>query len=745
MQLKLKKKRVADQYGHGSSKKAKIEHMYVADKHRNSDVDHENMSVKSNVGLQTEAGMKNILKYDLSYSGDAKCHTMDGVPLSRKKLGDLAQVSSDGGSLDMRTPDKRHNSLKKRKWQDNQNGNDSKEYVKEESSESRLRREKKSRFKKIEGRDSSANKGSDTKYNNRVTCFFSRKGHLIDSVEDVRSTDKGQQIGKHMRNFASQPTSNSLDLVRRDFGCGEVSVAATSSSSKVSGSCQSRANFEEVKGSPVESVSSSPFRTSYPDKLISAAEDIYGKDDAGTDCVPISHSGKRCWVGEGNDKIQSGTAKMEKGSCNCHPQLLKCPTFGYYEDNVSHKIKSKFSSFLLENDHLLNVGAGSFEHCKHPGDLHVTEHTNNEGRGNQNYHENVLFPQKVDDGSFLQPKDSDRKCVSVSFRDKMKVSDSLSGHGDFYFRKSLKYEPDIGVNCNAQYREVMNEGKNQFPEKPRSKSHMEEKHHISKRDFEKLMPSDGRMGKPVIVKEHDSDVNLCSSSSREVASQQNLVQDLKDEVKGTQLERETISGISKSLSHFESNRDQRTRGHQSVPGSRWAGMSDEVLIDDSCKADISKALKHSGIVGNGNGVSHSSGHHTPVIHGIKDVNAPNPRSMKSSSQNATIVLKEAKELRDYADRLKVLSLLDNFLLFLGLICSTQKMRWGCQNFVSNSLFGFIILQNSGFDFECNEAYFQAALKFFNAASLLENCSDEGGRNGDMTQIQAYRTTAKLCE
>lgn len=62
-------------------------------------------------------------------------------------------------------------------------------------------------------------------------------------------------------------------------GSGQISGVETSSSSKVSGSNKSgRMYVEEVKASPVESVSSSPARSSCPTNLASAGESISRKN-----------------------------------------------------------------------------------------------------------------------------------------------------------------------------------------------------------------------------------------------------------------------------------------------------------------------------------------------------------------------------------------------------------------------------------------------------------------------------------
>ncbi|KAK8540921.1 hypothetical protein V6N13_060972 [Hibiscus sabdariffa] len=77
-----------------------------------------------------------------------------------------------------------------------------------------------------------------------------------------------------------------------------------------------------------------------------------------------------------------------------------------------------------------------------------------------------------------------------------------------------------------------------------------------------------------------------------------------------------------------------------------------------------------------------------------------------SSQAATNALKEAKDLKHLADRVK----------------------------------------NSGSNVESTALYFQAALKFLHSASLLESCNGDTAKHGEMIQsMQIYSSTAKLCE
>lgn len=69
----------------------------------------------------------------------------------------------------------------------------------------------------------------------------------------------------------------------------------------------------------------------------------------------------------------------------------------------------------------------------------------------------------------------------------------------------------------------------------------------------------------------------------------------------------------------------------------------------------------------------------------------------------------------------------------------------CFPHLSKQWYCLVLLQSSGFAFESYETYFQAAIKFLHGASLLETYSNDSGKNGIMTQIQAYCTAAKLCE
>ncbi|KAK8339692.1 hypothetical protein V6Z12_A08G051900 [Gossypium hirsutum] len=134
-------------------------------------------------------------------------------------------------------------------------------------------------------------------------------------------------------------------------------------------------------------------------------------------------------------------------------------------------------------------------------------------------------------------------------------------------------------------------------------------------------------------------------------------------------------------------------------GSQKGNRADGSQSDDALK--VQKQIKEAD---RQNGAQHCSSRHTG--HRIRGINAPSPMRKDSSNQAATNALKEAKDLKHMADRVK--------------------------NSVSN-------VESIGL-------YFQAALKFLYCASLLESCNNEGTKRGEMVQsMQIYSSTAKLFE
>ncbi|RVX22069.1 hypothetical protein CK203_001527 [Vitis vinifera] len=627
-QTKTKSKREADNYGGEASKKAKTEDACYSGKNCNfkHGRDLGKVCLISDTTLPTKATGKEVIKSnEICYSVDSNCDKKDKMLLSVKKLEDQAQVSLHGGSLAMKTSDKRDIALEERKlneWEDIENQTDvcqitkdliqeNKVFVKKENSEMEFRKEKKTKLS-IEGVESNTSKGDDRSRKGVMTRILlsGTKDDEVDNIEEVRIIEKNQQHKMCEEKIASQQTLDSIDSMKKDLGTGKVSMAATSSSSKVSGSRKTRANFQEVKGSPAESVSSSPLRASKLDNLTSDKGGILRKDDATDGGLSMVGNLGRCLNGVGNRSCnQSGAPIKEKVSSVFPPKSLELHALDNRDGDAKPKFSAKAKPSELGNSRLVKGDAVTSEqHHEYGNDLHAVEHCDNENH----FCDSALFHRNL-------------------------VEE------DLHASKSLRCKLENDTQHLAPHPETVSDVKHSFPGRGCIKYNDDEKNHVNK----------------------GNSLGKCLYKS---ATPQKFLN--KSFAKKTDLKELESRGETLQLFPYrEGERETLARDFQSVPGSQKERVFDLCSVGASASADVSKVLKEPG-----NAV-------------------------------ATNALKEAKDLRDYADRLK----------------------------------------SSGFGFESYETYFQAAVKFLHGASLLETCNSDGGKNGVMTQIQAYSTAAKLCE
>ncbi|GMJ01084.1 hypothetical protein HRI_003777600 [Hibiscus trionum] len=256
-------------------------------------------------------------------------------------------------------------------------------------------------------------------------------------------------------------------------------------------------------------------------------------------------------------------------------------------------------------------------------------------------------------------------------------------------------------------------GRNKFQERPGVKSDESENGYFDDKDsLGKLSgKSSQRESQPNFGQSY---AKLDATGGQDVIStvKQNLVQGGNSE-KYTMMfhsdksdHAEIASGRGNSLPLLPpggTKNEMLTRSPRPVSGSQTGNGADESQDDDALKVQkqITKADQR-------NGAQHSSSKHTSGGCRIKDVDAPSPMRKDFSSQAATITnaLKEAKDLKHLADRIK----------------------------------------NSGSNVESTALYFQAALKFLHSASLLESFNGDTAKHGEMIQsMQIYSSTAKLCE
>ncbi|GMI80093.1 hypothetical protein HRI_001678600 [Hibiscus trionum] len=621
MQAKMKNKRESGLYMNEGSKKAKTEVVYTTDKHQSSNLDIRTVGLNTSIGLPTQTNGKSMQNYNrCSNSGDVRHDLKERSVVSVKKVVDKSQASSDGMSLDVKRSDEMA-PVKKRKLEDqedNQNGH--KLYMKEESSESGFRNEKKSRVSKIEGKQSLRNDGDGT--SNRKSM-----DHLDGGTEEVRSIDRNQQLRKHKKKSSSQKSLDGLDSLRRDSETGQISKAAMSSSSKVSGSYKTRVNFEEARGSPAESVSSSPMRTSYPEKLASTKGEHSEKDAAVNTGIPPSGNSGRCWDGKGTvELVQSVPEMKEKVSGDFNPKSHKSSTADCQDRYSICKISIKTKPSRLGNSHLCNGDTRFSENGQH-----ALEWPHGEDRVNRECEVNA-FSQKSDKGSQTRN--------SGSSAHKMKVNDPADQREDLCSRKNMKYHSDVGPKGHGCLQETVSDCKLNLPKPSKGEKNVE------RRDPSGHWSSDSRK-EARSNKKYDVDAKsaaACSTKGK-TAPEKNLIQDIDGQTKVIQVE--TSSRISKPSLHCEVKNQQEIKGHQTAPEAGQGVVSDRFPVNGSGNVDLSKAIKQPGKAGSKNGSNHSSEKHIPDL-----CMAHSPVRVNSSNQTANNSLNDAEKLRNYADHLK---------------------------------------------------------------------------------------------
>ncbi|KAK6115024.1 hypothetical protein DH2020_007293 [Rehmannia glutinosa] len=571
-----------------SSKRMKSEELHFDDDYWTSD----NGGTSSKAGrastsLSNNTSGNDRRKYDNNkdLNGEAKMDVVSG-----KNAETHVPVSSDDGLLSSEKRDDK-DSVRKRKAKEHHSSQihtepisssgrrhlDSGDFM-EEMSESDRRKEKKARISKSGGKDTSGSKAS---------VGTDRKG---------RST-KDQQNGQYLSN------TQAADYLKSDMGSLNPSVAANSSSSKVSGSHKNKTNGQEVKGSPVESVSSSPLRYSNADKVTPTKNKLVGKDDFHDSGSLAAVSPRQLSGGEdegGNDRRAM--------------------------QNPSEQSK-------------------------------VEEKTNTDQS------------QKKKSGKGLSSHSKDKARASGSDLDKIRIKASDSS------RDSLDHE------------------------------HLHEEKSKSRRN-----KSDDKSGIPIkgekFIGKKDTVVGMSSESSKG-QSQKKFGHDGQDVIK-SQHDNEKLP---KKSNQAEANGSGKSHAlpplarvsTETVSGSQKENGVKILSVDALDNGDALKAPNQRKKAENSNG--QPIRHPTPNSHRARDVEAPSPVRRDSSSHAANSALKEAKDLKHLADRLK----------------------------------------NSG-STDSNGFYFQAALKFLHGASLLESGSSEATKQNElMHSVHIYSSTAKLCE
>ncbi|XP_024981094.1 uncharacterized protein LOC112517912 isoform X2 [Cynara cardunculus var. scolymus] len=304
----------------------------------------------------------------------ASCSSSSGLP------ADISR--NDRGKLDRRPKDTKSVSKVSAQDQENQNQTSSNDGTLHTGKSNKKDVAKKRKANEFEGTGKYVKEASET--NSRKE----KKSRVL------KSGDEGTDEKRKNVEDASR---------RRDTVPVLSSLAATSSSSKVSGSHKTKPNNQEAKGSPVESVSSSPLRILNIDKFTSSRRNIRGNDD-----LQDAFGPKKC-----SDEDDQ------------------------YLDVSTNKGKEKIVPFLeFETSHVAGGGVGTSGHCNR---VETSSHGQNEERTKSNQsHSNGSRSRKHGKGSSLRSKEKSRSRIDIIDKGTSKISEPLNKNVDYRLKGGRK-------------------------------------------------------------------------------------------------------------------------------------------------------------------------------------------------------------------------------------------------------------------------------------------------------------------
>ncbi|XP_004309680.1 PREDICTED: uncharacterized protein LOC101304347 [Fragaria vesca subsp. vesca] len=554
--------------------------------------------------------------------------------------------------------------------------------VKEEFSENDCRKEKKARVSKSEAKESSASKGSGR-------------------TDKKSSHIKKQQSAKNT-SIRIQRSQNGMDSLKKDSGSVQVSVAATSSSSKVSGSQKTKSSFQEIKGSPVESVSSSPMRILHPDKHELVPRDLRPKDES-QDAGRLSlGSPQRCSDGEDDSRIdRSGTARKDKVPSGAYHRSE--PSVLDVQDRDRSRISGgKARGQIVASPDITNNfpvnGAldNSGPDSRSPIKPLVPSQFAGEDRGNGS-HYNALGSRPRNSGKSHSSRSKDKQSYESDL-------DMGKARNSNVVNEQHDHSPSLGMKP----RDV----KNKLPEKVNKYGETENKY-VSKKDLlgKSLNESSKRENQSNFGGHDGPDVRLDAIYPRDAISTPKKQPESDSERsskripsgRSDRVDAGSTRGKSLPLPPSGGAQPEMTRCPRPVSGSHKGNGADILQVDGSEGNDSVKVQMRNRKADTQNGTQHiSSRHRAQNGHRPRDLDAPSPARRDSSTPAYMCILKEAKDMKHLADRYK--------------------------NNEENDSTGL---------------YFQAVLKFLHAASLLESANTESAKHNESMQI--YRSTAALCQ
>lgn len=559
--VKMKSKRESDMEGTRSSKRMKSEELHFDDENWISD----NGGASSKAGRRSSSLSNNMTgndrrKYDnhKDLSGEAKKNALS----SMNEEMHFPSTSGDGLPFPGKCDDE---DSRKRKAKEHhgsrihtepisnsaRNHLHSGEFV-EDMSESDLRKEKKSRLSKSGVKATSGSKaGVGTERKSRCS--------------------KDKHDGQYLNN------TQAADYLKSDMGSVHPSVAANSSSSKVSGSHKNKTNGQEGKGSPVESVSSSPLRFPNADKVTSTRKNLGGEDDF-HDSVSLAVNPRRLSGGEvGGDDL---TGLVKKDAVSDHV------TDVYNDQYATIEVKTNNDQSQYSGSHSKKSGKGPSSHSK--------EKAPASGYSDK---VNIKASDSRDDSMNHDEK-------SKSRRNKSDEKSGTPSKGEKFVSKKDTVAGTSSENSKGpSQKKFVHDGKDAI--KTQDKKHD-------------------------LQEEHDNEKLPKKSNQAEVYS----------------------NGKSHSLPPLA-----RVQTEIGASGSQKENGVKSSSVEAFDNGDALKAPNQRKKPENPNG--QPLRHPTPNSHKVRDVEAPSPLRRDSTSHAANSALKEAKDLKHMADRLKVYACFGN--------------------------------------------------------------------------------------
>ncbi|CAL0320600.1 unnamed protein product [Lupinus luteus] len=658
--MKVKSRKNSDEDCFRPNKKSKIEGMHSTGKEL---ILEQGWTPRNSSFTTTSVGKNQHGQKDRSSSRDSKYNQMDRLQVSVQITKDNRKGSLDEGSRDFGNHDS-NGSIKKRKLKEYEDTQlqEGKVFVQEFGDS---RKDKKARHSKSEGKEPGSSKGSGR---------ADKKG----------SHTKNQKLRQYPESTLSQLSLGSVQT---------SAAATTSSSSKVSGSHKTIASFQEVKSSPVESVSSSPMRILNTDK--STNRELMWKD--GSHDMAMVGSPRRCSDGEdGNGSDRSKTVKKDKSVIMAHKKSHESSMLDSQNKGVNHDSNAKSKAQTspspdIVTSNFINHGVNTIDQDgTYPDTGKSIDQCNGEDR-NGVYHANLSHPRKTGKGSHLKDNSGSFKSGTNAERVRITgspiqlqecpISEPKHGDGKVKLQK-FGFKPDDSENIHI--------GKKGYTENEKGKKEdqLNRKHDIQEVGIDAMCKQE------VLPAPRQNQLLDCDT---ERSSKRSFSERADQEVFG-----------KGKLSLPPSGGDQvgtSARFPQPFVGLHKGNGNVEVdppKINDASKLQKSQTRK----ADHQNGTQQIGSKHPMVNgHSSKELEAPSPiRKDTNSRTTANSALKEAKDLKHLADR----------------------------------------LQNSGSTVERTGIYFQAALKFLHGASLLES-SNNDNTNEMIRSKEIYSSTANLCE